>query len=206
MNYPLYITYLATIFLLIATPGPVVGYMVHTSYRYGWKKAVLAAIGTNAASLGLIVFAALIIFGTFAINPFIFNLVSLAGSLFLALLAIRMFKETRNVSRKLQTTPNSTSVVLNAFAIGISNPKDIIFCVAFFPQFMKIMPQPEQSLGILVFSWIVCDFLILCTYIFIANHKLIVTRMRRLSLLSALVIFVIGVMGVVYSIGSFLQL
>lgn len=202
MNYPLYITYIASIFFLIATPGPVVGYIFHTSHRNGWKKAVLAAIGTNAASLVLITLATLIIFGTLVVDQFVFDLVSLVGSFFLVVMAIKMFRETQNGSENpdAEIRKNTTAVFLNAFLIGISNPKDIIFFVAFFPQFMRIMPTTEQGLIILVLTWILCDFLILCAYIFIANHKLMIKRMRVLSFVSAVVILIVGIVGIIYNV------
>ncbi|OSI14920.1 LysE family translocator [Neisseria dumasiana] len=201
MNYPLYITYIATVFFLIATPGAVVGYIFHISHRDGWRKAVIAAIGTNAASLCLIAFATLIIFGTLVINQTVFDLVSLVGSFFLVIMAIKMFREIQNgtVNPDIGIKKNTTAVFLNAFLIGISNPKDIIFFVAFFPQFMKIMPTTEKSLTVLILTWIMCDFLILCAYIFIARHKLTVKRMRVVSFVSAAVIFAVGIGGVIYN-------
>ena len=45
--------------------------------------------------------------------------------------------------------------------MGISNPKDIFFLAAFFPQFIQITPDLDISLGILTLSWIILDFVTL---------------------------------------------
>ena len=45
--------------------------------------------------------------------------------------------------------------------MGISNPKDIIFFAAFFPQFVGITSNLNLSLSILTLSWIILDFLTL---------------------------------------------
>jgi threonine/homoserine/homoserine lactone efflux protein len=42
--------------------------------------------------------------------------------------------------------------------VGISNPRDILFLAAFFPQFIQITPDLDISLGILTLSWIILDF------------------------------------------------
>ena len=57
--------------------------------------------------------------------------------------------------------------VLKRLLVGISNPKDIIFFSAFFPQFVSISPHLDLSLTILTLTWIVLDFLTLSlVYIF----------------------------------------
>lgn len=54
--------------------------------------------------------------------------------------------------------------------VGISNPKDIIFFAAFFPQFIQITPYLNISLRILTLSWIVLDFATLSVVYLSFNH------------------------------------
>ena len=62
--------------------------------------------------------------------------------------------------------------VLKRLLVGISNPKDIIFFSAFFPQFVSISPHLDLSLTILTLTWIVLDFLTLSlVYIFSAASR-----------------------------------
>ncbi|ENW28767.1 hypothetical protein F924_01184 [Acinetobacter lwoffii ATCC 9957 = CIP 70.31] len=56
------------------------------------------------------------------------------------------------------------------FLVGISNPKDIIFFAAFFPQFIGITPDLDLSLIILTLSWILLDFLTLSVVYLGFNH------------------------------------
>lgn len=68
MNFPLLSAYLATIALLIATPGPVVALVLSRAAKQGLRPAILTAFGTNAASLILIGTAALAISGLIAVD------------------------------------------------------------------------------------------------------------------------------------------
>ena len=61
--------------------------------------------------------------------------------------------------------------VLKRLLVGISNPKDIIFFSAFFPQFVSISPHLDLSLTILTLTWIVLDFLTLGRVKLEVRHK-----------------------------------
>ncbi|WP_236872833.1 hypothetical protein [Burkholderia sp. NRF60-BP8] len=50
---------------------------------------------------------------------------------------------------------------LRGFVVGIANPKDLLFFVAFFPRFVGITPDSRVSLAILAALWIAVDFTVL---------------------------------------------
>lgn len=62
------------------------------------------------------------------------------------------------------------------FSIGISNPKDVIFFIAFFPLFLKVSSDIYSSMLILTLVWIALDYSILSIYSFIfskvSNNKI----------------------------------
>lgn len=213
MNYSLLFAYISTIALLIATPGPVTAFILFISARYGVKTAILAAVATNFASLTLLAIAALVLVGTLIIHPLIFEIISVLGCLALFVISIKMIKQSRYTpqapsSERLpdpQKPQKSLSqILLQGYLLGVANPKDIIFFVALFPQFIHITSSMELSLAILTLGWIVCDFGILLAYILIIN-KTMRHRMHIITKLAAYMIFIVACLAVFYNTQKWLQ-
>lgn len=97
MNLSLLAAYFAAILLLIATPGPVVVMVANTAARFGARRALLTALGSNWASLLLIGIAALIITGLFAVDMRMLQWIGLLGCLFIGRMAIVSLYEDLSV-------------------------------------------------------------------------------------------------------------
>ncbi len=208
MNYSLLIAYITTISLLIATPGPVLAYVLFISGRYGVKTAIITTIATNIASLTLLIIAALVLVGALIIHPIVFEVISIIGCVALFFIAIKMIKQSRYAPQAPsgESLPNSptppktlSKILLQGYLLGVANPKDIIFFVALFPQFIHITSSMEFSLAILTLGWIVCDFGILLAYILIIN-KTMRHRMHIITKLAAYMIFIVACLAVFYNI------
>ncbi|MGQ6014763.1 LysE family translocator [Serratia sp. IR-2025] len=149
MNLSLLAAYFAAIFLLIATPEPVVAMVANTAARFGARRALLTALGSNGASLLLIGIAALIITGLFAVDMRMLQWVGLLGCLFIGRMAIVSLYEdlsAQTPDAQPVAPPQKRSAILSGFLVGIANPKDIVFFVAFFPQFIAVTPSIGASL------------------------------------------------------------
>ncbi|WP_225935998.1 LysE family transporter [Burkholderia contaminans] len=85
--------------------------------------------------------------------------------------------------------------VVRGFLVGIANPKDLLFFVAFFPQFVGITPDSRVSLAILAALWIAVDFTILTGYMAAINHPLIHRKQRWITASSAGALLVIALAG-----------
>ncbi|NVL30264.1 LysE family translocator, partial [Pseudomonas syringae pv. actinidiae] len=79
MDISLLLIYMFSVFMLIITPGPVVALIVNTSLACGPKRAMLTALGTNWASLVLVMVAALILTGTLSVTSACSTGISLAA-------------------------------------------------------------------------------------------------------------------------------
>jgi len=210
MNYALIGIYLTSIILLIATPGPVVALVLHAAAQNGFRHAVLKILGTNAASLVLIFIAALIISGVFVVHDMLLAWISLVGCLFIGWLAFQALQKhyskpqaynSQNSDKNPSRSPlTSKSAIINGFLVGISNPKDIIFFVAFFPQFINVTGQFQTSLALLTFMWILCDFLILFLYVTVINVGIFQHFKRLISFLSSSFLLFIAVTGFIYTV------
>lgn len=208
MNFTLLSIYLMSIILIIATPGPVVAFVLNSSARGGFKHALLSIIGTNWASLVLIATATLMIMGIITVNHSLLSWISLAGCVFLAWIAIdglrsELRKNDNTGVDSTYTEISSKSVgvkrILHGFLVGISNPKDIIFFIAFFPQFINITSHVKISLSVLAVLWIICDFLILLSYALIMKTKRFQQHHKWISILSSGFLLAVAVGASVYT-------
>ncbi|MDR8080756.1 LysE family translocator [Burkholderia cenocepacia] len=205
LHYPLLFAYLAAIVLLIATPGPVVMLVTGTVARRGFRQGVLTAVGANAASLVLIAGAMLMVFGVVMVSARLLVGLHVAGCLFIAVLAIRTLVGEWRAGRgpsgdgtaagEPASRPRGLPGVVRGFLVGIANPKDLLFFVAFFPQFVGITPDSRVSLAILAALWIAVDFTIMTGYMAAINHPAIHRKQRWISASSALALLAIALAG-----------
>ncbi|MFV5491609.1 LysE family translocator [Acinetobacter sp. ASP199] len=163
MNITEYLLYCLAVVIMIATPGPVVLLVASAGLKGGYKHALQTIFGTNFASLVLISLSILSLKGLLVVNENWLNGIKLLGCLYIAWLGIQICREVWQ--GRGSTGPQCLQPVQGGFRtgflVGISNPKDIIFFAAFFPQFIGITPNLDLSLIILTISWIVLDFLTL---------------------------------------------
>ncbi|MBR8295508.1 LysE family translocator [Burkholderia cenocepacia] len=205
LHYPLLFAYLAAIVLLIATPGPVVMLVTGTVARRGFRQGVLTAVGANAASLVLIAGAMLMVFGVVMVSARLLVGLHVAGCLFIAVLAIRTLLGEWRAGRGRSgdgtaagepvSRPRGLPGVVRGFLVGIANPKDLLFFVAFFPQFVGITPDSRVSLAILATLWIAVDFTIMTGYMAAINHPAIHRKQRWIVASSALALLAIALAG-----------
>ncbi len=128
----------------------------------GYRKALQTIFGTNFASLILITVSILVLKGFLDISEQWFNSIKILGCVYIAYLGFQILKEVwfsnQDESPSQLKSNSMNGGFKRGFWVGISNPKDIIFFAAFFPQFVQITPYLNISLGILTLSWIVLDF------------------------------------------------
>lgn len=169
MNYFDYFLFIFSVVIMIATPGPVMILVASAGLKGGYKKALETIFGTNLASLVLIFISVLVLKGVLSVNDSYLNIIRILGCLYIGYLGFSILKEVIQAPHPeaIQTVSAQNGGFKKGFLIGISNPKDIIFFSAFFPQFVSITPQLNLSLTLLTLTWIVLDFLTLSlVYIF----------------------------------------
>lgn len=202
MNTALLLTYALTVLLLIATPGPVVALIINTAAGAGRRQALFTALGTNGASLVLIAVAASVILTSAVIDPRWLAALSVLGCLFIAYLAIGSLRQALQPEPAEPLPENVPGGLWRGFVIGLSNPKDILFFVAFFPQFIQVSTHVGHSLLLLSLIWVVIDLAILGLYI-LMTRKLVTPGNRRLiSLTSGALLLVIAALGLFYNLNA----
>ena len=203
MNIPLLLAYMLAILLLLLTPGPVVALVTGTAARHGYRRAFVTVLGTNEASLLLIALAALMLTGLVALTPLSLQIAGLVGSLFIGVIAWRGLAAAAHASC---TQPAAQGGWWKGFMVGISNPKDILFFAALFPQFIAITPHLSSSLITLALVWMAFDFAVLAFYIVSVKRWLPGAQQQRLERLSMVILLLIALAGALYNLNQLLPL
>ena len=198
MNISEYILYCLAVVLMIATPGPVMLLVVSAGLKGGYAAALRTIFGTNFASLVLIALSILSLKGLLVINAHWLDAIKLLGCLYIGYLGLQIFREV--FFEQAEASQEKLSPVRGGFQqgflVGISNPKDIIFFVAFFPQFIGITPTLDLSLIMLTLSWIVLDFLTL-SLVYLGFNRLRHSRLYpHLLALCGMVLIIIAIYGI----------
>ncbi|MGK3113644.1 LysE family translocator [Candidatus Pantoea formicae] len=203
MNLSLLLAYMLAILLLLMTPGPVVALVTGTAARHGYRRAFATVVGTNAASLVLIALAALMLTGLVSLNPLSLQIAGLLGSLFIGVIAWRGLRAATNATAQQPATQGG---LLKGFVVGISNPKDILFFAALFPQFIAITPHLRSSLMTLALVWMVFDFVVLAFYIITVKRWLPGSQQQRLERVSMMILLLIALAGAFYNLKQLLPI
>lgn len=201
LNLTLLSVYIIAVLFLLLTPGPVVLLVTGTAARAGYARAFLTLLGTNLASLVLIAFAVLAITGAVTLNHGYLALLGIGGSLFIGREAVRSLREFW-AQRAVLVSDKTVQAggFMRGFLTGIANPKDILFFVSFFPQFIAISRDFTTSITTLCLLWILFDFAVMAGYIAAIKRFLPVTQSRRFAACAALFLLPLAVCGIVWNL------
>ena len=198
MNYELIIFYIFSVFIFIVAPGPV-AMLVCKNATHSLKSAFLTIIGTNLSSLILIGVAVATILGVVTISPNLLDWLSFLGAFFILYLGVNgLILDIKNSDNASFTTQNDTKhYFLQGFLIAISNPKDIIFFTAFFPQFIGVTSEIKSSIFLLSILWIVLDFSLLLSYAAVMKTNFVAKFKRQISICGDIVLIAIALFAMV---------
>lgn len=129
--------FLVAAILLNLTPGTDTMYIVSRSISQGRTAGIYSALGICA---GVIVHTLLAAFGLSIIlmqSAFLFNVIKIAGAIYLAYLGIGMII-SKNEAKEQQSLPKQSNkkIFLQGMITNVTNPKVALFFLAFLPQFI----------------------------------------------------------------------
>jgi len=128
-----------TAFALIAAPGPSVLFVISRSLTLG-RRAGLATVVGNAVGVYVQVLA--VAFGLGALvqdSIVVFTVLKLGGAAYLIYLGVQAIRHRRSLAAALGapvTGRGTRRILWDAFAVGVANPKAIVFFAAILPQFV----------------------------------------------------------------------
>ena len=133
------LTFTLTALVLIAIPGPSVLFVVSRALALGRAAGVATVAGNTVGAFTQVVAVA------FGIGPLVersvavFTVLKLAGACYLMFLGVQAIRHRRSLAAALGAeVERKTAVTMMAdgFAVGVTNPKVIVFFAAMLPQFV----------------------------------------------------------------------
>lgn len=129
--------FLLTSLVVVLVPGTGVIYTVTTGLVHRWKASVVAAVG---CTMGIVPHLTASILGLSAIlhmSAQVFQIIKLAGVLYLLYLAWGMWRDQGNLKLDVTDTKvNGGQIIVKGILINVLNPKLTIFFFAFLPLFI----------------------------------------------------------------------
>ena len=170
-----YLAFAAAVALLIASPGPVVA-LVIADARRAWP--LWTILGGVLSAQVLLICALLMIYLALDLDPAILNWGQVLGGLYLIWLGADSLCGGNEETRTIQRT--ESNYFWRAMAVGLSNPKDILFFLAFLPGFiLPSQPFTAQAVALIVI-WGVIDLSILLAYSLLSRRIATYNSVQRL--------------------------
>lgn len=149
--------FFCVVFVLCATPGPNMLHILVRSVRLGARRSTAAMAGCLASLLCILLASVGGLSAVLVASPYLFTMVRYAGVAYLVYIGIKAW---RGDDTPFDIGSNAAAIVSDlspwtlfrgGFLVGISNPKALVFCSAFLPQFIDDkMPQAPQFLILIV--------------------------------------------------------
>ncbi|HEY9101470.1 LysE family translocator [Chitinimonas sp.] len=166
MSLNLWLAYVAAVFAISGTPGPNMLLAMTHGIHHGLDKTFSTMLGLLA---GLAVILSVSLGGLGAVllaSSHAFELIKYVGAVYLIYLGIKTWRAADG-SIETEGRPDADSGWAR-FRIGVlvalSNPKAILFGVAFFPQFLDPHQPMAPQASILLLSFIVIETGWMCVY------------------------------------------
>ena len=167
MTFASWIIYVATVLLLMSTPGPSQLLMLSNSLGNGFRRALMTAWGDLTANLGQMLAASLGLSAIIMAYGQTLIVIKWLGVLYLLWLGIKTLRRARHARPAPARGHRRTSLRglwMQGFITSASNPKAIVFFAALFPQFIAADRPFWPQLVILSLTYIALDGLFLSTY------------------------------------------
>lgn len=131
------LAFAAMSFLLIVVPGPSVLFTVGRALAHG-RRAALSSVAGNA--IGAYVLVVAVAFGVGALverSAVAFTVLKLAGAAYLVHLGIKAWRQRGSLPVTIsgEAPRGGFHTLWEGFAVGVANPKTIVFFAAVLPQF-----------------------------------------------------------------------
>jgi threonine/homoserine/homoserine lactone efflux protein len=134
-------------FVVSATPGPNMLLVLSHSARFGLRSAMSTMVGCMTSLLAMMSISAAGLGALLQMFPAVFDALRLAGAAYLAYLGVKSWRSPvlePILDSSITVVPAMKSAALfrQGMLVAASNPKAILFAVAFLPQFIN--PQNAQ--------------------------------------------------------------
>jgi threonine/homoserine/homoserine lactone efflux protein len=178
-----WLAFTALAFFVTLTPGPAVILALSNSLTYGPARAMIGSLGN---AIGLIVVAVATTAGLGALlvaSSNAFLMLKIAGAGYLIYLGIKQLWSKEDAFDDPARAPRSASVrqlFIKGISVAITNPKAILFFIAFLPQFIQPGLSYTGQASVLIMTFAGCSVCAHVIYVVLAQMlKPILTAANR---------------------------
>jgi threonine/homoserine/homoserine lactone efflux protein len=183
--------FIAMTFVVSATPGPNMLYVMSVSARQGVRAAVMAMVGCMTALMAMMSLSAAGLGALLQSFPSVFDALRLMGAAYLAYLGVKCWRSPVHDDDTTQADAPRTAVPVaspatvyrQGFLVAASNPKAILFAAAFFPQFLNPAEAQLPQFAILLATFSVIE--VAWYFVYAVSGKRLSAYLQRASVLRA---------------------
>lgn len=189
--------YITSVIIMTLIPGPDLIFLITQGLTKGKKEAVYTALGLSSGCLFHTTLAAFGVSIIFQKSEIAFNVLKIAGVLYLIYVAYKTWQTAKNF--ELQVDTAAKAGFLKGILMNILNPKVILFYLAFLPQFVpahvKNVCLYMLILG-LIFAGIAMILLPIIAIISAKLHKIFLSNKKTMIIINkigAITIFTLAI-------------
>jgi threonine/homoserine/homoserine lactone efflux protein len=149
MTLESYLAFCAAAAALAFVPGPTVTVIIANSLRYGARAGLANVMGTQAGFVIWLAIAALGLGAAIQVMGIWFDVLRYAGALYLAWLAIKLFRSSGDLAVAVDRARPKGSFFMQGFIVIMSNPKMLVLFGAMIPPFITPGGSPMQEILLL---------------------------------------------------------
>ncbi|WP_428023650.1 LysE family translocator [Arcobacter sp.] len=176
------LTFFFAIFIFGITPGPGVFALLGRSMTLGAKQCISLALGMTISDVIYLIFACLGL-STIAQNyALLFDIIRVVGALYLFFLGYKMITapiEVESTDKSVTRKKDFYFGFMQGFLISASNPKVILFYIAFLPTFLDIKSLTNHDIILAAFLTIIALMLGLMSISIMANKAKQVLKSKK---------------------------
>ncbi|MFC4160440.1 LysE family translocator [Chitinimonas lacunae] len=167
MSLQLWLTYIIAVFFISGTPGPNMLLAMTHGIHYGFSRSTVSMVGL-LAGLGVILSISLGGLGAVLLaSEHAFTLLKYLGAAYLIYLGIKTWRSQDgglSAEGAAPPAPRNWQLFRTGLLISLSNPKAILFGVAFFPQFIDASRPLAPQIVLLLLSFLLVETGWMCIY------------------------------------------
>jgi len=191
-----YFLFLQIILFLFITPGTPRIVIISYSMNYGVNKCIWTALGDISANFIQGTLVIFVIGSFFSDNPNFLNIFKWVGIIYLVYLAYDIYNsKPKNLNSDAIHQKSIFSFFKDGFLVAGTSPKAWMFFPLIFPQFIDFSSNYIVQFFILIFTYMILDFISLIGYAVLANKLIIWIKAnpRTINTISACVLIIIAI-------------
>ena len=185
---------------MFITPGTPRVVIISYSMNYGVKKCIWTAFGDVTANFIQGTLVIFVLGSFFSDNPTFLNIFKWLGVIFLIYLAYDIYKSApKDINSKKISSKSLVSFYRDGFLVAGTSPKAWLFFPLIFPQFIDFNSNYIVQFFILIFTYVILDFISLIGYALLAQKLIIWIKAnpKTINTISASVLIIIALIIVV---------